>query len=210
MKLAGDLEQRLRAAIHRTLFRAVRAPDGVRIEETESDGRADVQLTPPEGALCIEWKIQSKIFGFLKDTNNADGAFFLVAGDGTVEAHIVECKRTVTQDAWSHAKRQMRSTLLRLRALAGVLGVDIAKVVCYTAHCDDQLEPDSVPEPAEGKISLGDDPPAPEDAEDLETVRRQFDWDGDVVHLPDFASPIPHRKLPLEQVDGVGTGTFRL
>jgi hypothetical protein len=118
MKLAGDMEQRLRAAIHRALFRSVRAPDAVRVEETENDGRADVQLTPPEGTLCIEWKIQ--------------------------------------------------------------------------------------------RISIGEDPPAPEDAEDLETVRRQFDWDGDVVHLPDFSSPIPHRKLALDQRDGIGVGTFPL
>lgn len=208
MRLGGDLEQRLRAAVQPALFRAVRAPLAVRVEETESDGRAELRFAVPDGTLCVEWKIQKKIFGFLNDTRNADGAFFVLVGDDAVEAHVVECKRTVTQDAWSKAKRQMRSTLLRLRALAGVLGVEITRVVCYTAYCDDELEPDSLPEPAESKISIGDDPPAPEDAEDLETVRRQFDWESEFVYLPDFGEPVPHRKLTLQQIDGVGVGYF--
>jgi hypothetical protein len=213
MKLQGDLQRRLRTAIQKNLYRTVLGPDVLRVREMERDGRAEVLLSPPGDSLCVEWKIQSKIFGFLTDARIADGAFFVLAGDDTVEAHIIECKRTVTQDAWSNAKQQMRSTLLRLRALAGVLGVEITRAVCYTAFCEDELSPDSLPEPAELKIPVGDEDPAtPMDAIDLEVVRRQFDWEHASVHLPDLATPMPHRKLLLniDLSDGMGKGTFSL
>lgn len=140
---------------------------------------------------------------------NADGAFFVVTDPGAAEAHVIECKRTVTQDAWSKAKRQMRSTLLRLRALAGVLGVELRSVVCYTAFCEDELSPESMPEPAELKVPLGDEEPqTPEAALDLDAVRRQFDWEEAFVHLPDISGSITHRKLPLDLVNDRGVGKF--
>lgn len=210
MKLDGDVVQRLRAAVQRTLFRVVRAPDVIRVEEMADEGRAEVTFPPPDGSLCIEWAIQKNVFGFLKDAQNADGAFFVLTGDDAAEAHVVECKRTITQDSWSKAKLQMRSTLLRLRALGGVLGVEITKVIGYTAYCDDELDPDRSPDPSITKISVGDEPPAPEDAEDAGAVRNQFDWGSEVAHLRGFSEPLTHRKLKLQMSDGVGRGSFRL
>lgn len=102
--------------------------------------------------------------------------------------------------------------MVRLRALAGVLVLRLTRVVCYTAYCDDEIEPDSSPDPAEGKLMSGEDDGAPSEDRllDLEARRRQFDWAGPRIHLRDVEAPIPHRKLQLDRVEGVGVGTFPL
>lgn len=211
MKLAGDLEKQLKSSVQDSLYRIVIGPSPVVVEETAKDGRARVVFEPAEGARCVEWHVQQRLFNFLKEDKNADGAFFVQCRERSFEAHIVECKRTINQDSWDKAKRQMRWTLLRLRALAGVLGVELASVVCYTAFCEDELHPDSSPDPAEGKIPIGDEEPlSPEDAEAQLALRRQFDWEGDEVNLRDFEGAFPHRKLPLELKEGVGVGSFSI
>ncbi len=210
MKLAGDLEQRLSRSIQRAFYRIVRAPDPVIIEETAEDGLA--HLTLDAGALAVEWKIQSKVFGFLGDTKNADGALFVLRGGDEVDAHVVECKRTMTQESWSKAKLQMRWTLLRLFALAGVLGLTIRSVTCHTAYCAEEIEPDSSPNPLAGKAMSGEAEEATtaEGAEDVEARRRLFDWNGEHLHLRDFEVPVRHKKLPLALDQGVGVGSFAL
>lgn len=207
MILVGELAARLQATTQKDLYKIITGPSPILVEEAESDGRARVTFTAAAGRRCVAWKIQGKLWSFLKDSANADGAFFVERDDGDFDAHIVECKRTVTQDSWSKAKRQMFWTLLRLRALAGVLGVPIARVVFYTAYCDDELLPDSSPEPAESKIPLGDDEPVTlEDAADVEARQRQFDWEGAAVNLRDFKGEFPHRKVQLRLDNGIGVG----
>jgi hypothetical protein len=210
MKLAGDLEQRLSRSIQRALYRVVHAPDLVIVEENAQDGRA--RLAIDAGAPAVEWRIDRPVFGFLSETKNADGAVFVLRGGDEVEAHVVECKRTVTQESWGKAKLQMRWTLLRLFALAGVLGLTITRVTCYTAYCSDEIEPDSSPNPTAGKAMTGEEEEAttPDDIEDVEARRRLFDWDGERVHLRDFALPFLHKKLALTLRDGVGVGAFVL
>jgi hypothetical protein len=208
MRLSGDLEKQLNCTIQDSLYKIVIGPSPIVVEETAKDGRARVIFEPEGDVRCIEWLIQRSLFAFLKEDKNADGAFFVQRSESSFEAHIVECKRTINQDSWHKAKRQMRWTLIRLRALAGVLGIELANVVCYTAYCDDELQADSSPDPAESKISIGDEEPStPEDIEDQQTRRRQFDWDGEEVHLRDFDSAFPHRKLPLQLNAGVGVGS---
>lgn len=208
MRLSGDLEQKLGCTIQKNLFRLVAGPDPIVVEEMENDGRARVELVPPDGARCIEWRIQGNLFGFLKENKNADGAFFVERRDGAFEAHIVECKRTINQDSWDKAKRQMRWTLVRMRALAGVLGIKLTRVVCYTSYCEDELAPDSSPDPAESKVPIGDEEPSsPEDAEAQMALRRQFDWEGEEVHLRDFDGGFLHQKVPLQVNAGVGVGS---
>jgi hypothetical protein len=209
MKLSGDLERQLKCSIQDSIYKLVTGPSPIIVEETAKDGRAHVTFQPEDGAHCIEWLMQQGLFKFIKDDKNADGAFFVQRSERSFEAHVVECKRTINQDSWDKAKRQMRWTLIRLRALAGVLGVELANVVCYTAYCDDELQADSSPDPAESKIPIGDEEASiPEDAEIQRTLRRQFDWDGEEVHLRDFDDAFPHRKLPLQLNAGVGIGSF--
>jgi hypothetical protein len=209
MKLSGDLERQLKCSIQDSLYKIVIGPSPIIVEEAAKDGSARVSFEPQGGVRCIEWRISQGLFKFIKEDKNADGAFFVQRSESSFEAHIVECKRTINQESWNKAKLQMRWTLLRLRALAGVLGFELANVVCYTAYCDDELQAESSPDPAETKIPIGDDEPAiPEDVEIQRTLRRQFDWQSEQVHLRDFDDPFPHRKLPLQLNEGVGVGSF--
>jgi hypothetical protein len=213
VRLSGALEQRLTESIQPSFYRIVCGAEPLVVEEMAAEGRARVEIENDAGGAAIEWKIQGNTFGFLRDTKNADGAFFVRRGEDGVEAHIVECKRTVTQQSWSKAKLQMRWTLLRLSALAGVLGVTIHRVVCYTAYCDDEIDPESSSNPAAGKVMSGEDEDvaSPEDAEDIAARRRLFDWHEEQVYLREMAPRVPHKKLRLTRdAANVGVGSFRL
>jgi len=171
----------------------------VPVRETDKDGFADVSCTLPAGAVCLRWDIEKVAFNFLRDARTAaDGALLVVRGDGSVEAHVMECKRTVDHDEWAKAKRQMRWSLARLRALAGVLGVTIDRTCCYIAYREETFSTD----PGLVKLMLGD-------VDDPETrlLREQFDWPDATIDLGGYPRRWPHRKVRL---DGAGHGSIDL
>lgn len=147
MKLSGNIESRLAAhlrdkvtistSVKVPLYLLVRHPDKVVVVEQEAEGEARVECSLPEGALCVQWNLPTGYFRFLKEEQNADGALLIWRDDGSqdglFEAHVMECKKTVEQKTWSKALQQMRWTFLRLRAIAGALGVPIRGVTFYTA-----------------------------------------------------------------------------
>jgi hypothetical protein len=131
----------------------------------------------------------------------------LQRSDGAWEAHILECKVTINQDAWSKAMRQMRWSLMRLRALAGVLGVRFQHVVLYTAFRKDEMLKD----PVLLKMPVGDwQPPTAEQAEAVDALKRQRDWpqeDTGEIRLEGFDERFLHRKVKL---DGQGMGLVQI
>lgn len=94
-------------------------------------------------------------FNFLLEWSNADGAILFLRQDGSLGAWIVECKRTVKEASWKKARMQMKWTLARLRAIAGVLRLPLSVVTFGTAFRVDQLSPQSSPNPALGKQQIG-------------------------------------------------------
>ena len=175
------------------------------VEEREKDGKAQVTCVLPPGARCIQWRIEAQtLFPFLKERMAADGALLLLLANGQWEAHIMECKLTVNQDAWARAKRQMRWSLVRLRALAGVMNVRLDRVVCYTAYREDALEPGLL------KLPIGVlQPENEEQAEDLETLREQVDWRDLEIKLRGFDGSFAHHKVQLDTQDGSGRVELR-
>ena len=127
----------------RACMRILHPPKDAIVRERSEPGKAHVALTLPEGCLCIQWNLPTGLLRVLKEEANADGAFILQRPDGGFEAHVVECKTTVDRSTWRKARLQMRWTLSRLRALAGVLGVELRRGVLYTAFRMDKLSPDS-------------------------------------------------------------------
>lgn len=144
---SGELEARLESNIRAGLYELLRAPQGATVVERNVAGEASVAFTLPEGCLCIKWSLPPETFGVLRDKANADGAFILRRADGSFEAHVVECKRTINRTKWAEVRKQMRWTLSRLRALAGILGVELRHGVLYTAFRADDLSPESAPNP---------------------------------------------------------------
>ncbi|WP_437734147.1 hypothetical protein [Sorangium sp. So ce1335] len=209
---AGSLEQRLAAIIAPELgdggpfYEVLRPPSQATVKETKKDGYAEVACTIPEGHICIQWRLdETGRFLFLRGDKNADGALLLIGPDDWVEAHIIECKRKVTQGKWEDILQQMRWTLYKLLALAGVLGLSIDEVHLGTAYRVDELSEESSPNPALGKPTLGGTSQQTP-GEDLlsESRLRQLAWENDEVHLPGFQGAFRHVKVQLDETSGRG------
>jgi hypothetical protein len=183
------------------------------VKEEEKDGAAEVIWTFDSEGPCIRWKVRTNLFGFLKSTANADGAFLLGGSGDAFEAHICECKRTITLESWRQAKLQMRWTLAWLLALAGAAGIQIDRVTCYTAYRDDEaMRPDSSPDPAQAKLPIDPEAPrTPEEEEIRQTLRQQFDWIEDRIRLRDLEGAFPHVTVLLDVgEDDVGRARIHL
>jgi hypothetical protein len=199
MKPPGDFLRALRNTVQKDLVQIIRPPAPAFIWETESDGRAKVAFVLPENSYGVQWMFKGNLFGFLKSNENADGALLVHRDDGSFDAHVVECKVTVNLDSWAKAKRQLRWTVTRLQAVAGALGIQIQRVFCYTAYrSDDEMQPDSAPDPTQAKLSLGDELPSAEVNREIDdTAQRQFDWPDSTIRLRDFDGLFPHERIEL-------------
>jgi hypothetical protein len=208
MKLVGNLWQRLQCAIDERRYRVVFAPDTILVKEKQRLGRAEIRLVPAMGMVCVAWDIEEQLFGFLSNEKNADGAFFVLGQGDEVEAHILECKMTLNRGTWSKVKNQLRATLLRLRALAGVLGLTITRVVCYSAfHEEEEVSPTSF-DPAILRAPIGEvAAPTAEERETLAILRQQYGWREALVELRDIEGWHPHCQMKLtRRDDGICVG----
>lgn len=141
MALDPKVAQRLSACIQPSLFDVCEGHTHVKEELEADDSAATVTCLLPAKTTCIRWKLESpNLFPFLKERLAADGALLIERADGTYEAHVMECKLTINQDTWTRAKRQMRWSLVRLQALAGVLDVKLTRMRCYTAYRHERWE----------------------------------------------------------------------
>lgn len=199
MKLAKPVDHCLDKLIQKNLFELHTGT--VEVTETADEGRAQITCRLPSEAICIRWKIEKIPFNFLQNADRAaDGALLVQMADGRFEAHVMECKKTINLKSWDKAKIQLRWSLARVRALAGVLGVPIDRTCCYTAYREETFSKD----PGLTKLWLGtgtsDDPLSQE-------FREQFDWPDDEVDLGHYPSRWPHRKV---QLDTEGKGAIDL
>lgn len=207
---AGDLDQRLQSFIKATAYRKILPPATVTVTEPEKPGEADVECRIPEGCVCIDWTGSQDLFNFLEGRSKADGAFMIRRPSGEIEAHIMECKRTVDSTKWTAIMHQMRCTLSRLLALTGALGLSLSRVVLYTAFRKDSLSSDAAVDPAAAKRTIR--PTEASDAElELDWARKQqLAWEIDEVSLRNFEGTFRHRKIPLDPVTGRGAVVFDL
>lgn len=210
---SGDLKQRLENNIQASIngasvYQLLRPPQDAIVVETEVAGEASVVLALPEGCLCIQWTLPTGLFRVLRLEKNADGAFILQRADGSFEAHVVECKKDVNRSTWPKARTQMRWTLSRLRALAGVLGIELRRGVLYTAYRTADLPPESAPNPTAQRRPIG--PLLGEDATSAGLVwarRVEREWVEDEVSLAGFDGHFVHCKIQLDE-RGVGSTRF--
>jgi hypothetical protein len=199
VNLASPVDRCLHKLIQKDLFELHRGT--VEVAETASDGRAQVTCRLPAEAICIRWKIEKIVFNFLKDARRAaDGALLLQMPDGRFEAHLMECKRTINLESWNEAKIQLRWSLARVRALAGVLAVPIARTYCYTAYREETFSKN----PGLMKLMIEGQPPGDPLSQEF---REQFDWPDEEIDLGSYSSRWPHRKVEL---DTEGRGEIHL
>lgn len=213
---SGDLPHRLETLIKQTtpskggsvkVCEIIQPPEKALVVEREKSGEAEIACMVPEGWVCIQWNLPTGLFGFLREDKNADGAFFLQQEKGgVIEAHIVECKRTVDQKKWTDIVQQMRWTLSKLLALAGALGLSLSRVVLYTAFRNDSLSFERSPNLTDMKRTIGEQ--SEEDLQINEEGRELLDWEDDKVRLRGFEGTFSHRKIQLDKETGRGMFTF--
>lgn len=190
MKRADELGERLRRLFDESKGRRwslVDGPGEVVVEEKARDGLAEIRCRFPEGFRVIFWRHEARDFWPIASDKNADGAMLVVRPDGMLEAHVMECKQTVSASEWRKALLQLEWTLTRLLAITGALHERVDRVVLYTAYGKDALSLDESPDAELFKLPLEDGA--------NEIVRRDRAWMLSDVPLPGWASPFPHEKV---------------
>jgi hypothetical protein len=179
--------------------------DPVVIYEDATDGEARVTCTFPPGGVGLIFRLDEVGFPFLRQRASVGWLVLLCLPDGSMDAHLVECKRTVNWRKWHEIKGQMAASVTRCLALAGALRVEIRRFHGYTAHRNDRLSVPRSPDPVFTRLPLGPGAVAREEpAETREARVGQLDWDADEIRLEEVGAAVPHRRVPLDPLSGVG------
>ena len=173
-------------------FQIVQGPGEVFVEEMQKEGAARIACRFPEGFVAIPWRLQSGDLRPIGSEKNADGALLLLRPDGGIEAHVMECKQTITSSKWKEVLEQLAWTVIRLLAIAGALHERVARVVLYTAFRNDDLSLDDAADPVQYKLAI-------EEAEASPMVRRDLQWMSPDIELPGWASRFPHVKVQKDE-----------
>lgn len=197
MKRADDLSARVATLFpplkgETARFKIAPGPGEVIVEETQKEGAARIVCLVPEGFVAIPWRLQSGDLRPIGSDKNADGAMLLVRPDGGIEAHVMECKQTITSTKWKDVLEQLAWTVIRLLAIAGALHERVERVVLYTAFRTDSLSLDDAADPVQFKLAI-------EAAEMDATVRRDLEWIRSDISLPGWASGFPHVKVQKDE-----------
>lgn len=174
------------------------AVDGgtVLVEETQDDGRAEVRFVAPPGWRLEKIAVDHRHgFEWLVERKSADGIVLARTPQGQWQAHIVECKKTIKEKSWAGVRAQLHGSRLRLDAIAGVLGIEIERVVLYTAFREDRIGLGS-PDPILDAVPIGGREPG-------EPARARAAWRASTVFIPG-EGPLSHRRLQLHTVEDVG------
>lgn len=181
------------------------AHDGgsVVVEESDRQGRAEVTFTAP-----ARWRLErlaihhDYAFDWLHLKKAADGIVLVRRPNGCWEAHIVECKRKVKTSSWLDVQAQLHGSCIRLRAICGVLGVQVDRITLYTAFREDLLGSRS-PDPA--LTTLPVEPTGPRSPAIIVKA-----WRASILDLEGFG-PLAHQRIQLTDAgDDVGRATVVL
>ncbi len=158
------------------------------VREPENAGLAEIRCRFPAGFRAISWRHEQGDFWPIASDKNADGPMLVVRPDGTLEAHVMECKQTVSASEWRKALLQFEWSVIRLLAIAGALRERVERVVLYTAFRRDSLSLDQSPDAELFELPLGRE-------EESMIARRDRSWMWSDVALPGWSSRFPHVKV---------------
>lgn len=198
-----DLAQRLLARIADGFCWVSEEP--VEVFEESAEGEARVTCTRPGGGLYLVFHLDDVGFPFLRQRKAVDWLLFVHDAEGAIDAHLIECKRTVNPSKWREIKEQMASSVTRTRALAGALGVEIRRFHGYTAFRNDRLSTRTAPDPVFTRLPLGPGAVARAEPAETRTARLgQLDWEAAEIAIGGVDAPVQHRRVPLDPASGVG------
>jgi len=188
------------ASDHRTSY-----IDGgsVTISESRDGGRAEVTFTAPAGWRLEKLDLDRCTFAWLDEQHVADGILLTCSPAGRWHAHVVECKRTVTDEKWAKVQQQLRGSCIRLLAASGVIGFSVERITLYTAFRRDQL----------GLRSMDAVLATPEAGQPVRPgspASRRTAWQAKELFIDGFG-PLAHHRIQLADAgDDVGRATVPL
>lgn len=179
--------------------------DPIEIFEEASTGEAHVGCTFSPGSVGVFFRLDMVGFPFLRQKKSVDWLVLLHHPDGSLDAHLVECKLTVNAQSWHKTKDQMASSVTRCLALAGALGAEIRRFHGYTAYRNDRLSAPRSPDPVFSRLPLGPAAVAREEPTETREARLgQRDWQADEIRLEGVGTPVAHRRILLDPISGIG------
>lgn len=178
------------SASHRA---SVAGGGSITIEETKDSGRAEVELTAPSGWTLEKLILDRCAFEWLDGSQVADGIVLARSPEGKWQAHVVECKKTVTDDKWSKVQEQLRGSCMRLLAAAGVVGIEVERITLYTAFRRDQLGSRS----SDATLAT---PPTGERIGASSSAARRVAWQSSAL-VVEGLGPLEHRRVQLDTAD---------
>jgi hypothetical protein len=183
VKLPGLLGERLRV-LHAERARLHGASETAVLED--ADVRVECDLAG--STMCVRLRLVPEDIQFLRNGHCADFALLLARGGDAFEAHVVELTRTAAREKWDTVRQQHEWAIVRLLAIAGVLGIEIEGVVAYTAYNRDKLTRD----PALLKV-----PVDPENTRRWAEARRT--WESGRLRMDVLGRDVEHRRLPARE-----------
>ncbi|KYG07634.1 hypothetical protein BE21_28330 [Sorangium cellulosum] len=194
MRLPGTVEERL-GLIRVERRRLLHALDVAALE----DAGVHVECSLAGATSCIQLRLEPQDVQFLREGACADFALLLCRGDDVFEAHIVELKRTVGDKDWVHVQKQLEWGVVRLLAIAGVLGIRIDGVTVYTAFCHDKLARERSPNLVNMKIPVGPPDASASDASVRRWAEARLAWERGRIRMEVVGKEVEHRRLPANE-----------
>jgi len=168
------------------------------IDEKANDGKAKLELSSqnPLFAISLSHKMSIKVF---KHQKVADWIVieFLDETFKSVNLHLIELKRTITDSSWAKAKEQLKGALEHSFLLKGLFEYKIEEIFCYTAYVNDNLSTRDTTNPVLLKNSLGN-----------HQQSSSLDWNSNEINIHN--KWLQHKKIQLELVGDTGKGVYSI
>ena len=174
--------------------------DEYRLMETEESGRTELNVRfegAPAGAhICIACYDMKKRCEFLARTSVngmrkcVDHVVFTRNDGGSWNVHLIEMKKTVDRSKWFGIKQKVRSSILNIRALAAVLGMEIHEFRVYTTY-----------EKVDFRLSAGENPAERRRPLGKPVSDQQQEWDSAQIEVNFLEIPLacyPHRGIAMQ------------
>ncbi|WP_438007916.1 hypothetical protein WME89_03880 [Sorangium sp. So ce321] len=194
MRLPGTIEERL-DLIRVERRRLLHGQDVAALE----DAGVHVECSLDGATSCIQLRLEPQDVQFLREGVCADFALLLSRGDDVFEAHIVELKKTIGDKDWAHVQKQLEWAIVRLMAIAGVLGIQIDRVTVYTAFCNDKLARERSPNLVNMKIPVGPPDTSASDASARRWAEARLSWERGKLRMEVVGRDVEHRRIPANE-----------
>ncbi len=158
------------------------------LKEKEESGKTELEFSSRNRLFGISLSKSNRISVF-KRQKVADWIIIeFLDNNSRINLHIVELKRTVDEWSWLKIKKQFEGALQHSYLLKGLFSYEINGINFYTAYVNDNLKPETTPNPVNLKDIL--------------------DWGRERIIV--LGRQFLHKEIKLELEDGVAKGIYKI